>query len=157
MQFHITPVGVALAPLPFGVPSLSLSYTLTDTHTNTDTHARARAHFKPGWMTSPLRPGFLYDPGISHFPHQTSAGNAGEHNPLCLSLSLSVSLQLHHAHSTAAEPQQQQQQQNPELTHRKAPRAPHGCKLIHKTRRGGPTPSLCRDPRSQLRFYPDLF
>ncbi|KAJ8011582.1 hypothetical protein DPEC_G00059750 [Dallia pectoralis] len=29
-------------------------------------------------MTSPFRLGFLYDPGISHFPHQTSSCNTCE-------------------------------------------------------------------------------
>lgn len=53
-------------------------------------------------MTSPLRLGFLYDPGISRFPHQTSAGSAGEHNSLSLppSTRVSVSPQLHRTHST---------------------------------------------------------
>lgn len=37
-----------------------------------------RPRFKPGWMTSPFCLGFLYDPGISHFPQQTSASSRGE-------------------------------------------------------------------------------
>lgn len=40
----------------------------------------ARPRFKPGWMTSPFCLGFLYDPGISHFPQQTSASSRGEHS-----------------------------------------------------------------------------
>lgn len=39
---------------------------------------KTRPRFNPGWMTSPLCLGFLYDPGISRFPHQTSASNTSE-------------------------------------------------------------------------------
>lgn len=42
-------------------------------------------------MTSPLRLGFLYDPGISRFPHQTSAGSTGERIALSLPLTLYLS------------------------------------------------------------------
>jgi len=64
VQLHLSPADGPLAPLPLGVPC--------------HTRARARAH-KPGWMTSPFCLGFLYDPGISHFPHQTPASSTGEH------------------------------------------------------------------------------
>uniref|UniRef100_A0A3B3E120 Calcium/calmodulin-dependent protein kinase II inhibitor 2 n=1 Tax=Oryzias melastigma TaxID=30732 RepID=A0A3B3E120_ORYME len=42
-------------------------------------------------MTSPFRLGFLYDPGISHFPRQTSASSTGER----------ISLHLHRPHRSA--------------------------------------------------------
>lgn len=86
LQFHVLPNGVTVAPLTIEsvsqTPYLLSSFAL----------ARTRAHFKPGWMTSPLRLGFLYDPGISRFPHQTSAGSAGEHISLSLTLSLSANV-----------------------------------------------------------------
>ncbi|XP_049889596.1 calcium/calmodulin-dependent protein kinase II inhibitor 1a [Epinephelus moara] len=47
-------------------------------------------------MTSPFCLGFLYDPGISHFPHQTSASNTGEHSSPSLSLTRCLCLQLQH-------------------------------------------------------------
>lgn len=73
-------------------------------------------------MTSPFCLGFLYDPGISHFPRQTSASNTGEH----------ISLSFSHAHtdthtqsrSVPLLPLQQhpetteRPQQHPDLTHR---------------------------------------
>ncbi|XP_076001107.1 calcium/calmodulin-dependent protein kinase II inhibitor 1a [Genypterus blacodes] len=57
-------------------------------------------------MTSPFCLGFLYDPGISHFPHQTSASNTGEHSSLSLSRSLFLSLylQLQHIHRPQRDP-----------------------------------------------------
>ncbi|KAG5847553.1 hypothetical protein ANANG_G00127370, partial [Anguilla anguilla] len=61
-QLHRSPDEVTLSTfLAFRV--LSPNHTHTHTHTHTS---------KPGWMTSLFRLGFLYDPGISHFPHQTS-------------------------------------------------------------------------------------
>lgn len=50
-----------------------------------------RPRFKPGWMTSPFCLGFLYDPGISHFPQQTSASSRGEHSSPAPSTAASLS------------------------------------------------------------------
>lgn len=49
-----------------------------------------RPRFKPGWMSSPFCLGFLYDPGISHFPQQTSASSRGEHRSLAPSAAASL-------------------------------------------------------------------
>lgn len=79
--------------------SLSLLNTTTR-YLNTSTRTLSR--FNPGWMTSPLFLGFLYDPGISHIPRQTSASSTTERSSLSVfslprSLSpLSLSLSLTH-------------------------------------------------------------
>ena len=56
---------------------------------------------KPGWMTSPSSLGFLYDPGISHLPRQTSASNTGEHNSLCLTRASPVPAAASHTQTPA--------------------------------------------------------
>lgn len=66
--------------------SVLLLYPSESPRIYTQPHSRS---FKPGWMTSPFCLGFLYDPGISHFPRQTSASNTGEH----------ISLSFSHAHT----------------------------------------------------------
>ncbi|TDH05503.1 hypothetical protein EPR50_G00123060 [Perca flavescens] len=71
-------------------------------------------------MTSPFCLGFLYDPGISHFPHQTSASNTGEHNTLCLSLAHTPSFPAAATHPESTE----RPQQHPDLR-RWWPPCPH--------------------------------
>lgn len=67
-------------------------YTQTHTHTHT-------VLFKPGWMTSSLSLGFLYDPGISHFPQQTPSSSSEENISLLHLLSPSLFLSFWHTHT----------------------------------------------------------
>lgn len=71
MKLNLSPVGVSLTP-----PSLLR-------RVRTRTHALSLFLFTPERMTSPLCLGFLYDPGVSHFPRQTSASSTSERISLC--------------------------------------------------------------------------
>lgn len=72
-QVFLSPVGVTLAPVPW-LPGH------THTHIQRKRESERETCSNPGWMTSPFWLGFLYDPGISHFPQQTSASHRDGHS-----------------------------------------------------------------------------